>query len=59
MVRHSLNYVGWKERKAVASDLRLIYRAATEAEGFCKDFCVSGFFVLVFVVLISRALGTR
>jgi hypothetical protein len=26
---------------------------------FCKDFCVSGFFVLVFVVLISRALGTR
>ena len=32
MVRYSLNYVGWKERKAVAADLRLIYRAATEAE---------------------------
>ena len=32
MVRHSLSYVGWKERKAVAADLRLIYRAATEAE---------------------------
>ena len=32
MVRHSLNYVGWKERKAVADDLKQIYRAATEAE---------------------------
>jgi putative transposase len=32
MVRHSLSYVGWKERKAVAADLRLIYRAATVAE---------------------------
>jgi putative transposase len=32
MVRHSLNYVGWKERKAVATDLKLIYRAATEAQ---------------------------
>lgn len=32
MVRHSLAYVGWKERKAVAADLKLIYRAATEAE---------------------------
>jgi len=32
MVRQSLSYVGWKERKAVAADLRLIYRAATEAE---------------------------
>jgi putative transposase len=31
-VRYSLNYVGWKERKTVAADLRLIYRAATEAE---------------------------
>jgi putative transposase len=35
MVRHSLSYVGWKERKAVAADLKAIYRAATvvEAEG--------------------------
>jgi len=32
MMRHSLSYVGWKERKAVAADLKLIYRAATEAE---------------------------
>ncbi|HZL43696.1 MAG TPA: IS256 family transposase [Verrucomicrobiae bacterium] len=32
MVRHSLNYVGWKERKAVATDLKAIYRAATVAE---------------------------
>lgn len=31
LVRHSLNYVGWKERKSVAKDLRLIYTAATEA----------------------------
>jgi putative transposase len=29
MVRHSLSYVGWKERKAVAADLKAIYRAAT------------------------------
>jgi putative transposase len=32
MVRQSLNYVGWKERKAVAQDLKGIYRAATETE---------------------------
>jgi putative transposase len=32
MVRHSLSYVGWKERKAVAQDLKAIYRAATETE---------------------------
>jgi putative transposase len=32
MVRHSLNYVGWKERKAVAADLKQIYRATTLAE---------------------------
>lgn len=29
MVRHSLNYVSWKQRKEVAADLRLIYTAAT------------------------------
>jgi len=29
LVRNSLNYVGWKERKAVASDLRNIYTATT------------------------------
>jgi putative transposase len=32
LVRHSLNYVGWKERKTVAADLKLIYGAATETE---------------------------
>jgi putative transposase len=32
MVRHSLNYVGWKQRKEVAADLKTIYTAATEAE---------------------------
>jgi putative transposase len=29
MVRHSLNYVSWKMRKAVAADLRSVYAAAT------------------------------
>jgi len=29
MVRHSLRYVSWKERKAVAADLRTIYTAST------------------------------
>lgn len=29
MVRHSLNFVGWKERKQVAADLRQIYTATT------------------------------
>src|SRR6266404_93385 len=40
MVRQSLSYVGWKERKAVAADLKLIYRAATEsqAEQALSDF---------------------
>lgn len=32
LVRHSLNYVGWKERKEVARDLKTIYAAATETE---------------------------
>ena len=29
MTRASLNYVSWKERKEVATDLKAIYRAAT------------------------------
>jgi putative transposase len=34
LLRQSLNYVGWKERKAVAQDLKAIYTAATrEAAG--------------------------
>ena len=32
MVRASLNYVNWRERIAVAGDLKTIYRAATEQE---------------------------
>jgi putative transposase len=32
LVRHSLNYVGWKERKEVARDLKTIYTAATDVE---------------------------
>lgn len=31
MVRNSLRFVGWKERKAVAADLKRIYRAPTRA----------------------------
>jgi len=33
-VRASLNYVSWKQRKAVAADLRSIYRAATVEDAF-------------------------
>jgi transposase-like protein len=32
LVRHSLSFVGHKERKAVAADLKAIYQAATETE---------------------------
>lgn len=32
LVRASLNYVNWKERKQVAGDLKSIYRAATEGQ---------------------------
>ena len=32
MVRASLNFVSWKERKQVAQDLKSIYRAATEQQ---------------------------
>lgn len=32
MIRGSLNYVGWKDRKAVAKDLKTVYRAATADE---------------------------
>jgi putative transposase len=32
LVRASLNYVNWKERKEVAQDLKAIYRAAAAAE---------------------------
>ena len=32
LVRHSLKFVGWKQRKEVAGDLKTIYMSATEAE---------------------------
>jgi len=32
LVRHSLNYCGWQDRKLVAAELRTIYRAATAEE---------------------------
>jgi putative transposase len=40
LVRTSLNYVSWKERRLVARDLKLIYRAASleEAEQRLADF---------------------
>ena len=35
-VRASLNYVSWKQRKAVAADLQLIYRASTAEDAYFK-----------------------
>jgi len=32
MVRHSLRFVGWRERKEVATDLKKIYRSMTASE---------------------------
>ncbi len=42
LIRASLNFVSWKERKALAADLKLIYRAATAemAELALADFRV-------------------
>jgi len=33
-IRNSLRYVSWKERKPMARDLKYIYEAATDEEGF-------------------------
>jgi putative transposase len=30
MVRHSLNYVTWKDKRAVAADLKTVYQAGAE-----------------------------
>jgi len=40
MVRHSLNYVSWKQRKEVADDLKMIYQAPTlqQAETSLEQF---------------------
>ena len=35
-VRASLNYVSWKQRKAVAADLKTIYRASTAEDAYCQ-----------------------
>lgn len=32
MIRNSLNFVGWKEKKAVATDLKEVYRAKTDED---------------------------
>jgi putative transposase len=32
LLRHSLNYVNWKQRKEVAADLKRVYTAATDTE---------------------------
>jgi putative transposase len=42
LVRHSLNYVNWKQRKEVARDLKTIYTAATDvaAEQRLGEFCM-------------------
>lgn len=36
LVRHSLNYVSWKQRKEVAEDLKAVYQAPTVQEGEAK-----------------------
>lgn len=36
LVRNCLNYVSWKERKAVAADLKPIYRAATSEDAWLR-----------------------
>jgi putative transposase len=36
LVRHSLYYVGWKQRREVAADLQMIYRASTREEAELK-----------------------
>jgi len=36
LVRNCLNYVSWKERKAVAGDLKPIYRAATSEDAWLQ-----------------------
>ena len=36
LVRHSLNYVSWHDRKQVATDLRTVYTAVTEEEALLR-----------------------
>ena len=40
MVRHSLRYVSWKDRKEMAADLKSIYQTSTvsEAEEYLRRF---------------------
>jgi len=62
MVRTSLNYVNWKERKRVAADLKPIYRAATveQAEAALAEFAaVSSFLCKRFVAFLRRPSGRK
>jgi len=40
LLRSSLNYVNWKERKQVAAELKMIYRAATAVEAEMQLDCL-------------------
>jgi len=58
MVRHSLNFVGWKERKQVAADLRRIYTAATAEQ---SEMALGEFeqkWMISLRRLVSRGAGT-
>jgi putative transposase len=35
MIRNSVKYVGWKDRKEVCSDLKTIYKSSTEQQADC------------------------
>jgi len=41
MIRHSLNYVPWNDRKAVEADLKSIYRADNPANAALKTFILT------------------
>jgi len=51
MIRASLSYVNWKQRKQVAVDLRQIYRAATAAEAQVELDAFSGKWDAVYPVV--------
>lgn len=56
MVRNSLKYVSWKQRKEMATDLKTIYRASTreEADDALKTFAdvsALAFFFTIFARL--------
>jgi len=62
LVRASLNYVNWKERKAVAADLKAIYRAATEPQaeqGTGRIHCQVGLEIPSYREALEGPLGAR